>query len=331
MASSADTVLLITHSEDHFTVDRVAEALGRRGTPSYRLDTDTFPASVRLSARLEQNGPVHTIDGDGGSLRADAIRAVWTRKFRPPQLAENLDPQFRQWCIRETQAALKGFLDGLHGVRWVNDLRHAYEAENKLYQLRAASAAGLRIPRTLVTNHSQHARAFHREVGGAMVAKLLTPLSAAMGRAPFAVHTSDVGEDDLADAEQLRHCPMMFQERIPKARELRVAYVTGRTFVGAVDASRSAAGRTDWRRATPEECPWERDELPDDVDRRLVTLMNGLGLAYGAIDVIRTPEGDHVFLEVNPAGEWGMLERDLDPPISDAIAEALLESGGVQP
>ena len=31
-----------------------------------------------------------------------------------------------------------------------------------------------------------------------------------------------------------------------------------------------------------------------------------------------------VFLELNPAGEWGWLERDLELPISAAIAEALL-------
>jgi hypothetical protein len=28
---------------------------------------------------------------------------------------------------------------------------------------------------------------------------------------------------------------------------------------------------------------------------------------------------------VNPSGEWGMLERDLGLPISEAIAKALLE------
>ena len=51
-----------------------------------------------------------------------------------------------------------------------------------------------------------------------------------------------------------------------------------------------------------------------------------LGLAFGAVDLICTPAGEHVFLEVNPSGEWGMLERDLGLPISEAIAEALLES-----
>jgi len=57
----------------------------------------------------------------------------------------------------------------------------------------------------------------------------------------------------------------------------------------------------------------------------LKTLTSELGIVFGADDLICTPSGEHVFLEVNPGGEWGMLERDLDLPISDALAEALLE------
>jgi glutathione synthase/RimK-type ligase-like ATP-grasp enzyme len=52
--------------------------------------------------------------------------------------------------------------------------------------------------------------------------------------------------------------------------------------------------------------------------------MGELGMQYGAFDFIETPEGEHVFLEVNPSGEWGMLEKDLGYPISEAIADALL-------
>jgi uncharacterized membrane protein YjfL (UPF0719 family) len=52
--------------------------------------------------------------------------------------------------------------------------------------------------------------------------------------------------------------------------------------------------------------------------------MSELWLVFGAINLICTPAGEHVFLEVNPAGDWGMLRRDLNLPISDAIAGVLL-------
>ena len=227
-------------------------------------------------------------------------------------------------CASEAVAMLQGFLAGFDNVRWVNEPVSDYRAEIKMRQLRLAAGAGLRIPRTLNTNDPEQARAFYRQVGGAMVAKLLRPLSTSMGPAPVFMYTSEVSDEDLADAEMLRHSPMIFQERIAKSCELRIAYVSGRFFVGSVDASRSARGQVDWRLANPDECGWREDEVPADVASRIDDLMTRLGLVYGAIDMIRTPDGDHIFLEVNPGGEWGMLEKSLGLPISDAIAEALL-------
>nr|MCF4968340.1 MvdC family ATP-grasp ribosomal peptide maturase [Nostoc sp. CMAA1605] len=59
---------------------------------------------------------------------------------------------------------------------------------------------------------------------------------------------------------------------------------------------------------------------------RLREFMGRLELRFGAFDFIVTPDGEHIFLEVNPNGEWGMLERDLDYPIADAIAETLVSN-----
>jgi MvdC family ATP-grasp ribosomal peptide maturase len=319
-----DIVLLLTHSGDYYTVERVADALAARGVKTFRFDTDRYPREVRISARLGADGFVHTVEDGAALCRADAVRAVWARKIWSPELDENLDPQFRAMCLRESGAALQGFLDGLQGARWINELQREKEAENKLLQLRLAHEAGLRIPRTLLTNDAREARKFFQDNGGALVAKLLTPLTVSMGAASAFVYTNEVKEADLEEASGLRHSPMVFQERISKSLELRIAYIAGKFFVGALDASRSAGGQIDWRRATPEECRWQRASIPPELEAQITTLMRKLQLIYGAIDIIRTPAGEHVFLEVNPGGEWGMLERDLGLPISEAIAEALL-------
>ena len=319
-----DTVLLLTHSGDFYTVDRVADALARRGAKPFRFDTDRFPREARLSAHFDAHGLRHRIEDRGESCDADSVRAVWARKIWLPELDENLDERFQEMCLRESLAALDGFLDGLHAARWINERRREHEAENKMLQLRVARDAGLRIPRTLVTNDPARAREFFRETNGATVAKLLRPISFGMESDAAFVYTSEVREADLADAGALRHSPMVFQERIPKSLELRVAYVDGKCFAGALDASASVAGQTDWRRASPEECRWQRAELPPELSAQLTAMMRKLRLVYGAIDIILTPEGEHVFLEVNPGGEWGMLEHDLGLPISEAIADALL-------
>ncbi|PYP86383.1 MAG: MvdC family ATP-grasp ribosomal peptide maturase [Blastocatellia bacterium AA13] len=324
-----DLVLILTHTADHYTVDRVAAALATRGVRSFRFDTDSFPLEARASihidsSRPDSSGPAELLTHKGVTIRSDEVRAVWARKLWAPSFDQALDPEFRAMCSAESAAMLQGFFAGLNHARWVNDPASDYKAEIKMRQLRTAIEAGLRVPKTLNTNDPEQARVFYREVGGAMVAKLLKPLSTSMGAAPVFMYTSEVAEEDLADAEMLRHSPMVFQERIDKASELRIAYVAGSLFVGAIDAARSARGQVDWRLADPSECVWQEQEVPDDIASRLRDFMARLGLIYGAIDMIRTPEGEYVFLEVNPAGEWGMLEKNLGLPISEAIAEALV-------
>jgi MvdC family ATP-grasp ribosomal peptide maturase len=322
--SSRDAVLLLTHSGDFYTIDLVSQSLARRGVRPIRFNTDLFPSSIKLSAHAGDERTAHFSTEAGEQIVAAEVRAVWARKLWSPRMANDLDERYRSMCVDESIAALEGFLDALHDARWVNDLQRQHAAENKQRQLRLATRAGLRVPRTLVTNDPAAARQFFAETDGQTVAKLLRPIAVSMDAVKPFVYTNRVREEDLAGAESLRHSPMVFQELITKACELRVAYVAGETFAGALDASGTSRGYTDWRRVAPEECRWQKAQLPTEVASGLHAFMLELGLVFGAVDLICTPSGEYVFLEVNPGGEWGMLERDLGLPISKAIAEALL-------
>jgi glutathione synthase/RimK-type ligase-like ATP-grasp enzyme len=46
-------------------------------------------------------------------------------------------------------------------------------------------------------------------------------------------------------------------------------------------------------------------------------------LSFGAIDIIKKLNGEYVFLEINPNGQWAWLETELDLKISDEIINYL--------
>lgn len=325
MSLSRDVILLITHSGDFFTIDRVAEALSKKGVRSFRLDVDKFPLSVQLSTQLTPATSSYTLQYGIESLNTEEVQAVWMRRLWEPDLGQDLAPQFQEACIRESKATLSSFWDSLRKARWIDDLERTQVAQDKQRQLRIASEVGLVIPRTLITNNPKSVRNFFQQVQGKMVTKLLTALSYSMTYSSFSLYTSTVKEEDLQEADSLRYCPMVFQEKIPKQLELRVIFVQGNVFVGALEASTYADSKADWRKPSGAEVgAWQHHNLPDAIVDRIRMFMARFGLLFGAFDFILTPSGEYVFLEVNPRGEWGMLERDLNLPISPAIAQALM-------
>jgi glutathione synthase/RimK-type ligase-like ATP-grasp enzyme len=48
-----------------------------------------------------------------------------------------------------------------------------------------------------------------------------------------------------------------------------------------------------------------------------------MDLQFAGIDLVQTPEGEYVFLEVNPSGQWLWLDDMLEFGISDAVAQWL--------
>jgi glutathione synthase/RimK-type ligase-like ATP-grasp enzyme len=63
--------------------------------------------------------------------------------------------------------------------------------------------------------------------------------------------------------------------------------------------------------------------LPARLEERLRRLVRALGLAYAAVDLRRRPDGEHVFLEVNPGGQWLFVEQRTGQRITEAMADLL--------
>jgi glutathione synthase/RimK-type ligase-like ATP-grasp enzyme len=92
----------------------------------------------------------------------------------------------------------------------------------------------------------------------------------------------------------------------------------------AIDSQALPRAREDWRReGATLVSAWKPYTLPESVHVRVLKLMDALGLNYGAFDFIVTPEGRHVFLEVNPSGEFMWLMQHPGLPVDQALADVL--------
>ncbi|NER92929.1 MAG: MvdD family ATP-grasp ribosomal peptide maturase [Symploca sp. SIO1B1] len=323
------TALIITFSQDNESIPLVIEAIEAKGGKAFRFDTDRFPTEVKLD--IYQGNPEQVIITDGEQkLDLSEVSSVWYRRMRYGKtMPDTMNKQYRDVSIQECRATVRGMIASIKGFHF-DQMVNVDRAKNKQLQLQVARDVGLFTPRTLTTNNPEAVKQFASECKEqGIVTKMLSSFAIYDDQGQeFVVFTNPVKNEDLENLKGLYLCPMTFQEKVPKALELRTIIVGNRVFTAAVDSQSLEGSTYDWRkegRALVKS--WQHYNLPEEVEKKLLKLMAYFCLNYGAIDIILTPDGRHVFLEVNPVGEFFWLEL-FSPnfPISQAIADILLPS-----
>ena len=120
--------------------------------------------------------------------------------------------------------------------------------------------------------------------------------------------------------------PSYIQEKIEKDYEIRTFYICGKTYSMAIFSQQDDQTKIDFRRYNTS-CPnrYEPILLPENVRSKIDSLMNCLGLNTGSIDLIKSQNGEYVFLEVNPCGQFGMIENACNYPLHKIVAEELIK------
>lgn len=309
-------IVLVSHKDD-LHARPVLDALRARGADAALVDTSAFPQRAQLRMRYQPRGACDlALEVAGGPVvRARDVSAVWWRRPLPIELHPGVSqPDHRRFAWEECDDALTGFWLALD-ARWVNHPSRHLEASRKPYQLGAAQAAGLAVPRTCITNDPAEARRFAEELSGARVV-----YKTFSGTPSLWKETQLLGPRELERVDAVKLAPVIFQEYVP-GYDVRATVVGDRVFAARIDAS-DTSYPLDWR-VDPGHARIGPAELPGAVVEPLLRLHRRLGLLYGACDFRLTPEGEHLFLEVNPAGQWLFAEQGAGLPISGALADLL--------
>lgn len=251
------------------------------------------------------------------------VGAVWYRRPVPPTRDPALTEGQAMWARAEAMEALDGVIRTLQDARWVNHPDRNRAASFKPLQLRAAAALGFEIPRTLLTNDRAVARAFVSAQSDGAVMKSIRQGRITDGELEQLFFTSALGGDSGA-FDTLGSDPSLFQERIAKRADVRVTVIGEDAFAVRIHSQDAEASRVDFRRVDPSHLPHEPFALPAAVAERCVRLVADAGCLFGAIDLLERNDGDFVFLENNPNGQWAWLEQRCSVPLRGAMADLLL-------
>lgn len=324
-------MILILAEENDVSATLVESRLRERGHQVVRFNASRFPAHAELSISYTPHGRSGAVLRDGDTvIDLEKISAVWFRAA-PPSIPHDviLDEPSREALAEESRVAL---LDAWHavGCRWLpGPIQAVRDGQLKLRQLSLAGEIGFELPPTLLTTNPDDLLAFYTAHDGHIISKLADlGFHKTLGR-EFARYTEVVTRRDIMYADAVRYCPMIYQAYVPKRLELRVTVVGAQVFAAEIRSQASNRTRHDWRRYDDGATTYAPHDLPDDIRHACLALTWRLGLCYGAIDLILTPDGRYVFLEINPAGQFGWIEQATGLPISNAICDVL--AGGPLP
>lgn len=316
-------ILLLTQKVDAHAYP-ILQELEHRHVQVLRFDLADFPAHIEIASSLEggqrwkgwlrYEGQIHALE---------EIHSVWNRRPTNPDVSNAYLPPIRAFLNLENVRGLVGIL---HGAFWVSPRSAIQAAECKPAQLHLAQSVRLPVPRTLITTHPEAVTAFFEECGGRVISKAVAKgvvdiEKRYLKEEPRFMYTSQVLAEHLDDLEGVRVCAHLFQEKISKAMDLRVVVMGRQVFPIGIHAH-SQDSALDWRKDYAH-LSYSIEHLPIEIEQKLLAMVRAFGLQYSSADFIVTPEGQYIFIELNPNGQFGWLASATGLPLAEAMANLL--------
>lgn len=320
-------ILVFTNKEDAHP-NLVFDILAERGVPFFRLNTEDLLTDY--SFNWWSNG--HQCDFEivnnqtGITLCGSEITAVWDRRPEyPKNLPINNTPEINSHNLREALYFLRFLRHYIEHIPSIGSIVGDRVASSKMLQYRTAIDCGFIIPDTVFTNNKEAVLSL-ASCHDTLCLKPINGLDVWDEKhgVDYVFYTQTITADELKSIpdEAFLQTVSFVQEYIPKEFELRVTIVDN-TVIATKILSQSLPekqGKVDWRQGYESGLVFEAFQLPEDIQNKCITLVHALGLNFGCIDFVVRPDGELVFLECNPNGQWLWIELATGQRISEAIA-----------
>ncbi len=302
-------ILIITHKDD-YTADYVIDKLNTSAIPYFRFNCEDYLTNNVTLQFGEQESSI--ING------CSEFTSVWYRRTRLPEVKAKNEGE-RIYLLNEMDIFMSN-LFGIIKTKWLSNPVAVSTAENKFLQLTLAKKLGFNVPKTLVTTDKKALISFIKKNKNTVIKPI------GRGRIDYTDNTSKliftniITERVITEIESFELTPAIYQEYIEKEYELRVTVVGKDIFAASVDSQSKEESLVDWRR---EKIKFEHYNLPEDLTRKCLSLLEMLKISYGAFDFVKGKNGLYYFLEVNPNGQWVWIEKDTGQLISESIIKFL--------
>lgn len=327
-------ILIITVPDD-VHADAVSWGLRKMGHEPVIWQWPRFPQEEVCTIQFEPgiSGIASGLSWSvGGTRHRSPFDVIWRRRTGQCSPMAGTHAEDIPVVERESADFIRNFLSslGTSNARWVNELEADERCTSKLFQLSTAAECGFKVPETLMSNDPAAVRAFCRKHQGRLIHKGFRPaVWHNNDGSRTSMYTAAISYEHLENDFAIRACPAIYQPLIEKRHELRVTVMGDVVLAGMIDSQKHGPS-IDWR--------WECERsgeanlvamtLQPELSARCLQLCRRMGLEFGCIDLIVTPSGETIFLEINHGGAF--LWKELaDPtlPMLHSFCKMLAGSG----
>lgn len=305
-------ILIITHKED-FTADFVIKKLNERHIKYFRLncediDRNNYSFSNTSDFKFSVNG-------------IKEFNSVWFRRTKLPEIETSNKGQ-QLFLLADFETLFDNAFVLIDSKKWLSHPSFVYKAENKIYQLKLAKSLGFKVPSTIVTNNHKELKDFIILNNENVIIKPIRQGRINLEDGVKTIFTNQIDKKVINNLSQYYLTPCIVQNNIVKDYELRVTVVGDKAFSAKVNSQKNKNTLTDWRK---EKNPFVVYDLPNEIEQKCIQLTKKLNISFGAIDLVRDKNGNYIFLEINPNGQWAWIEIETGLKISDEIINYLTE------
>jgi len=322
-------MILILSTDGDVATNDVINWLRFYQQPFVRLNDNDLLRYEFVFSFKENGDPWFSVQTEAHAFHSDDISVVWFRKFGFYHALPNFNDinnrmtsSFMYQFKNEYFGALSLVFLALQHKKWL--LRPDQVMPSKMRVLSYALKAGLNIPRSVVLNSRTGLQQVLQT--NEVITKSLKDCHSFITADHFVtMFTTGVPEELLPQLPET-FLPSLLQQKEEKQYELRIFYLKEQCHTMAIFSQNDAQTELDFRKYN-----WQKPnryvpfQLPHDLHQKIITLMKSLELDTGSIDMICNTQGEYVFLEVNPCGQFAMASRPCHFYLEKIIAEDLMK------
>jgi len=321
-------IYIISTETLEYTTERVMDWFDAYKVPVVRINGENLNKKDNLLISINNE--------DNNSIKFDKITnkrkgTAWFRRWGKKSSLLKVDhgdldstslDSLKSLIDRDRNIIKNYTLRNLNIKHWLTD--PSLSSMNKLEVLSKASKVGLNIPSTIVCTSKSDLLDFIQKHDRVIVKAISETIGMYDNKYNYTFLTKEIKLNDLPNIPQ-KFVPTCFQKLIRKEFEIRTFFLNGEFYSMAIFSQFDKTTSVDFRNYNKykpnRNVPYL---LPVEIHSKIKRLMNEIGLNTGSIDFIKDLNGNYIFLEINPVGQFGMVSRPCNYYLEKKVAEYLI-------